>query len=38
VAEAILAKQRNGPTGTIKLTFQSQFMRFDNLSTYQPPI
>jgi replicative DNA helicase len=29
-AEIILAKQRNGPTGTIQLNFVSRFTRFDN--------
>ncbi|MBF0125419.1 MAG: replicative DNA helicase [Magnetococcales bacterium] len=29
-AEVIIAKQRNGPTGTIILTFLNQFTRFDN--------
>jgi replicative DNA helicase len=30
VAELIIAKQRNGPTGTIKLTFLEKCMRFEN--------
>jgi replicative DNA helicase len=30
VAEVIIAKQRNGPTDTAKLTYISQFTRFEN--------
>jgi replicative DNA helicase len=32
LAEVIIAKQRNGPTGTVKLAFQGQYARFDNLA------
>jgi replicative DNA helicase len=32
VAEVIVAKQRNGPTGTVKLAFLGQFTRFENLA------
>jgi replicative DNA helicase len=31
VAELIIAKQRNGPTGTVDLRFTPSSMRFDNL-------
>lgn len=31
VAECIIAKQRNGPTGTIKLAWLGQFSKFGNL-------
>ena len=32
VAEIILAKQRNGPTGNVKLAFVSEHTRFENLA------
>ncbi len=30
-AEIIIAKQRNGPVGTVKLAFISDYTRFENL-------
>ena len=30
IAELIVAKQRNGPTGTVKLAFLKEFTRFEN--------
>ncbi|MDT7540757.1 MAG: replicative helicase [Acidobacteriota bacterium] len=31
LAELIVAKQRNGPTGTVKLAFLKEFTRFENM-------
>jgi replicative DNA helicase len=30
ILEVLIAKQRNGPTGEVKLTFLKQYMRFEN--------
>jgi len=41
LAEIIIAKHRNGPIGTIKVSFMDRYARFDNLelvhSEYQMP-
>jgi replicative DNA helicase len=33
IAEVIITKHRNGPTGTVKMLFEPQFTRFRNLAT-----
>lgn len=37
LAEVIIDKQRNGPTGIVKLFFSQKLTRFDNLSAAQEP-
>lgn len=32
IAECIIGKQRNGPTGVVKLTFLGEYTRFENLA------
>jgi replicative DNA helicase len=36
IIEILVAKQRNGPTGEIQLTFLKQFMRFENFAAQSP--
>ncbi len=38
VAELIIAKNRSGATGTVKMTFLKNFTRFENLSAVAEPI
>jgi hypothetical protein len=37
VAELIIAKQRNGPTGELPLTFLKQFTRFESRAETKEP-
>jgi len=38
LAEIIVAKQRNGPTGTVKLSFLKEFAKFENMSFRTPEV
>lgn len=38
VAEVMLSKHRNGPTGEVQLRFAREYTRFENLSTREDPV
>jgi replicative DNA helicase len=33
IAEVIIGKHRNGPTGTVKLTFLGEYTKFQNFAS-----
>lgn len=37
IAEIIIGKQRNGPTGVTRLFFKKEYTMFENLSSYEEP-
>jgi len=37
LAEIIVGKQRNGPTGSFKLTFRKELTAFGDYSSEEPP-
>ena len=38
ISEIIVGKQRNGPTGVVKLTFLAEYTTFENYSNLEPPL
>jgi replicative DNA helicase len=38
IAEVIVSKHRNGPTGVVKLAFMSEYTRFENLADEERPV
>ena len=38
IAELIIAKNRNGATGSVKLTFLKNLTRFENFATVAEPL